>query len=195
MIETMNSTTLIFLSIALVLFGIRFVYWKVTEVKADREKPRKDSAYSSKRIYTTLLTFIILLQVIGVDILPFAQNIIVQGFGLLLVIVGFVISMEARRAIGINWTHAAEYQIKKNHELVTKSVYAYIRHPIYAGIFLSVIGIELILSSYLVLVLLFIAIPVMQYQAHLEETILTKHFGEQYKAYKKRTRRFLPFLW
>lgn len=185
----------IFLIIALVFFAIRFIYWKITEVKADREKPRKDRAYSKKRMFTTSIGLLVGLQVIGISIFPFEQNIITSSIGLLLVIIGFAISMEGRRVLGTNWAHAAEYQIKKNHELVTNSIYKLIRHPIYSGYLLSLVGIELILSSYLSLVFIILAIPVMHFQASNEEKILSKYFGIKYTNYKKRTFRFFPYLW
>jgi len=190
-----NNVSTIFLVIALGLFLIRFIYWKVTEVKADREKPRKDAAYSKKRMFTTGIGLLVFLQVIGVEILPIEENILVQSVGLLLVLVGFAVSMEGRRILGNNWAHAAEYQIKKNHELVTASIYNYIRHPIYSGYFISLVGIELILSSFLSIVFVILAIPIMNMQAVNEEKILTEHFGQKYSTYKKRTSRFIPYLW
>lgn len=191
------ETTLsnIFLVMALVLFAIRFIYWKITEARADREKPRKDPAYSKKRMVTTAVALLVGLQIIGIQILPFEPNNIAAGVGLLLVATGFAVSMEARRVLGTNWAHAAEYQIKKDHELITKSIYHYIRHPIYSGYYLSIIGIELILGSYLSVVFAILAIPVMNYQAASEEKILTDYFGTAYAAYKKRTFRFIPYLW
>ncbi len=185
----------IFLGIGTALFLIRFIYWKVTEVKADREKPRRDSAYSKKRLFTTSIALLVLLQLIGIDILPFPSSLLLQVVGLLLVVVGFAISMEGRRALGVNWTHAAEYQIKKNHDLVTQSIYQWIRHPIYAGYFLSLIGIELILSSYLCLIFGILGSLLLTMQASQEEKLLTEHFGQKYRDYKKITRRFLPFVW
>lgn len=190
-----SNSSNIFLIITLLLFLIRFIYWKVTEVKADREKPRKNAVYSKKRMFTTSIGLLVGLQIIGIQILPFEPNVFVSSLGLLLVITGFAISMEGRRVLGANWAHAAEYQIKKNHELITSSIYHYIRHPIYSGYFLSLVGIELILGSYLSIIFIFLAIPVMNIQAANEERILSEHFGTKYTTYKKRTFRFLPYLW
>lgn len=190
-----SSFSNIFLIVALLFFLIRFIYWKITEAKADREKPRKEPVYSKKRMFTTSIGLLVGLQIIGIQILPFEPNIVTSSIGLLLVVIGFLVSMEGRRALGTNWAHAAEYQIKKNHELITNSIYNYIRHPIYSGYFLSIVGIELILSSYLSLIFIVLAIPIMNFQASNEEKILSEHFGTKYTAYKKRTFRFLPYLW
>ena len=151
--------------------------------------------HSKKRFFTTAIGIIIILQVFGVQIFPFTSHIFIDSIGMVLVVIGVGVCIEARRILGNNWTHAAEYQLKKDHELITEGIYHVIRHPIYSGFFLSVVGIEMILHSYLSVIFLVGGFFILNAQAEKEEKILREHFGKKYENYKNRTSRFIPLLW
>lgn len=184
------------LFISIILFFIRYLYWKITEIQANRAKPKQKNFHRlQKMTLTGTMMIVLFFQVIGVEILPFIPNTFVILAGFALVVLGFLFSMLGRYTIGTNWTHALEYQIKKKHELVTKGIYHVIRHPIYSGFFLSILGFEVLLGSYLSIIFLLVAIPILNRQAGKEEKILTEHFGKTYTNYMKRTRRFIPYMW
>ncbi len=180
--------------VTLLLFGIRFVYWKWTETKADRTKQKTRSRDTSRWLFDACLGILVILQLVGVSLFPFTTNIVLQLLGFFFVLVGITVSIEARRTLGANWAHAVEYQIKKDHDLVTQSIYQYIRHPIYAGYYLSLIGAELIVGSYLIFGIL-LALPIVYTQGKREEKILEAHFGKKYTAYKKKSKMLIPFVW
>ncbi len=185
-------------SLAVALLIIRTVYWEVTERRDNQKKPllQKPAATQHlKRIAATTLSVLLLLQLLGLSLAPYPYSFAVQLIGFLAVLTGFAVSMSARRTLGANWAHGAEYQIKHNHELVTAGVYKYIRHPIYAGIFLSFIGAEIVAGSFIVVIFLITLPLTATYQAKHEEAILTKQFGAQYRTYMSKTARFIPGLW
>src|SRR5688572_22141787 len=173
----MTLDLLIRVLVILLLAGT-YVYWKVTEKQADKAKPKTKSATlrnKLERYIIALLELVILLQLLGLQILPFEANNTTMLLGLLFVIIGISCSIKARKDLGTNWAHAAEYQIKKDHELVTSGIYTYIRHPIYSGMLFAFIGAELVVGSYLVVALL-ILLPLGGYfQAMKEEKILLSH--------------------
>ena len=76
--------------------------------------------------------------------------------------------------------------------VTTNGIYRYIRHPIYTGDILLLIGLQLALNSWLVLGVLVI-IPIVVKQVLLEEAILSKAFPH-YRDYLLNTRRFIPFV-
>lgn len=185
---------------ALGIFLLWTVYWLVTEKKADREKPKiREIPFLHKdNIRKLVLRFaevILILQILGLPLLQI-QNISgsVQIAGLVIVLIGAGVSIFARKELGTNWAHAFEYQVKQKQELVTSGIYKYIRHPIYIGLILGFIGGELVVKSYLVFVAVII-IAGAYYQAQLEEKLLIKYFGEDYKNYMKRSKMFIPYLW
>lgn len=73
--------------------------------------------------------------------------------------------------------------------LVTGGPYRWCRHPLYLGFVLIIMGFDLVFGSLLgILITLFLAIPSVIYRARLEERALAGRFGEEWEAYKERTR-------
>lgn len=181
----------------LLLFLIWKYYWYITEKVADREKP-KDLQKSSKsflrRQITTIAGLFILLQMIGFDILPMTQSLLLQILGLLLVAVGASTGIYARKTLRTNWNHAHDFQIKRNHELITNGIYSYIRHPIYTGLILAVTGTELVIGSYLFIPFFMLATLLAVKQGRQEEEILRGHFGKKYEEYMKKTKMLFPYI-
>ncbi|MBA3724378.1 MAG: isoprenylcysteine carboxylmethyltransferase family protein [Candidatus Levybacteria bacterium] len=191
----------IFRVLTLLIFISWWGYWRITEKEADQQKPKTiaGSGLFTRnkviRMITGAIQVVLILQLLGVSVLPIpGANVFMQIIGFLLVVTGVSVSVSARKTLGANWAHAAEFQIKKKQELVTSGVYTYIRHPIYAGLMLAFIGGELVVQSYYALAIL----PVIAgglYQAKLEEKILVAHFGQAYKKYMKGSKMFIPYLW
>ncbi|HEX8932182.1 MAG TPA: isoprenylcysteine carboxylmethyltransferase family protein [Patescibacteria group bacterium] len=171
------------------------VYWLITEKRADQEKPKRQSASRNSHLQRNglnLLCVVVLVQVLGVSFLP--VNFPSQEVGICLVMLGTALGISARKTLGTNWAHAAEYQIKQQQTLVTQGVYKYIRNPIYIGLTLSLVGAELVAKSYLFLVLLVLGFGASYLQAKREEKILEMHFAKEYRDYKKRSKMLIPFL-
>ena len=133
-------------SIALAALVTRDVYWRVTERASNRSKPLakpRTPMASLKRLVLTGLVAIMYLQIIGLPIVPWPAgnwSVFAQSAGLIVLLIGLVICLAARRTLGDNWAHGAEYQIKAGHQLVTSGIYRLVRHPIYGGLMLMAIG-------------------------------------------------------
>jgi protein-S-isoprenylcysteine O-methyltransferase Ste14 len=89
---------------------------------------------------------------------------------------------------------AALFKFEKTTELVETGIFRYIRHPLYGSllsltwaIFLKNTTVLLFLISLLSSVFLFLT-------AMFDEKECITYFGEKYKDYMKRTKRFVPFL-
>jgi protein-S-isoprenylcysteine O-methyltransferase Ste14 len=93
--------------------------------------------------------------------------------------------------LGRNWSESLE--LMESHRLVTNGVYRFVRHPMYAAIWLWAVGQALMLHNFiagpsalaLFAPLYFVRVP-------REERMMLEHFGEEYAAYMVRTRRVLP---
>lgn len=91
--------------------------------------------------------------------------------------------------------YAQDIVIMKEHVLVTKGLYRFIRHPQYISQILSDLGAGLALMSYLVVPLvLLVEIPLFILRAIAEDKMLGKHFGEKFKVYKKHSGFMIPFI-
>jgi protein-S-isoprenylcysteine O-methyltransferase Ste14 len=106
--------------------------------------------------------------------------------------IGIGFAIWARVYLGRNWSPRPA--IKEHHEFVTTGPYAYVRHPIYAGIMLAALGSAL--TSSIFGMGMFILISTMfAVRINKEEQIMRELFPEQYPAYQKRTKRLVPFVW
>jgi protein-S-isoprenylcysteine O-methyltransferase Ste14 len=76
--------------------------------------------------------------------------------------------------------------------VVASGVYAYVRHPIYVGDLLLLLGLELALNSWLVAGVLILA-PVVVLKAIKEERMLAEELPG-YDSYCHRSKRFIPFV-
>jgi protein-S-isoprenylcysteine O-methyltransferase Ste14 len=77
--------------------------------------------------------------------------------------------------------------------LVTTGIYRYVRHPLYFGVILASIGIALLKTSLPALILTAVLIAFFNAKAEREETWLLAQFPE-YENYRRKSRKFLPFV-
>jgi protein-S-isoprenylcysteine O-methyltransferase Ste14 len=112
--------------------------------------------------------------------------------GAIIVALGLATALWARRSLGGNWSGLVA--LKENHELVERGPYRYVRHPIYSGILLMVLGTAIVsgrASWFLAFFAVFIGVSV---KARAEERLLTKHFPEAYPSYRRRVKALIPFI-
>jgi protein-S-isoprenylcysteine O-methyltransferase Ste14 len=76
-------------------------------------------------------------------------------------------------------------------ELIASGPYKIVRHPMYTAIYIILVGVGLLLSSYTWFIILVFFIPFWYLVARAEEWQMTSLYGEKYLAYKKKTRMFL----
>lgn len=95
--------------------------------------------------------------------------------------------------LGENWSSILV--IKHGHALVRTGIYQWIRHPMYAHLWLWVIGQGIILDNSLVLLYGIIAWGVLYWsRVPREEEMLMKEFGDEYRDYMGKTGRVIPKL-
>ncbi|WP_029047829.1 isoprenylcysteine carboxylmethyltransferase family protein [Cupriavidus sp. amp6] len=85
--------------------------------------------------------------------------------------------------------------IQPGHTLVTTGIYGVIRHPSYLGFVISSLGWVLGFRSGVGVVLTLAMVPVLLARIRAEEALLLDQFGDEYAAYRARTRRLLPGLY
>ena len=97
------------------------------------------------------------------------------------------------------WTHAVlgrfwspYLQLRPGHRLMTTGPYARIRHPMYSAIVGWMISLGLVAANWIPLG--FAALAALNFLLRIrgEEKMLLQQFGDEYRAYMKRTGRLLP---
>lgn len=106
---------------------------------------------------------------------------------------GVAIAIWARTCLGDNW--GMPMTRREAPQLVTKGPYACVRHPIYTGILLGIVGTSLATSPGMLLGWTAAAFLYFWISSIKEEQDMLRAFPEQYRAYMSRTRRLIPFIW
>lgn len=98
----------------------------------------------------------------------------------------------ARVHLGRNWSGTVT--VKQEHELVTTGPYALVRHPIYTGLLLALVGTAMARDEWRGALAVAIAWLALWRKLRIEERWMGEVFGEQYAAYRRRVPALIPFL-
>jgi protein-S-isoprenylcysteine O-methyltransferase Ste14 len=119
------------------------------------------------------------------NFIPFPYNLI----GLNLTLVGFSIMGKANRLYS---KYKTTITFNKSSHLITDGIYKKSRNPLYFGMFLFLLGISVCFRNIFSLLVPFLFILIIKIiYIPIEEMMLVDLFGQQYKDYKKSTRKFI----
>ena len=171
-------------------------FWAITAVSAKRSLRREPSA---SRIYHVLFmtaVFALLFRQdlrigqLGLRIVPASPQAAYTG--LALTSLGAAFAILARSTLGGNWS--ATVTVKENHSFVHHGPYRVVRHPIYAGFLLAMLGTAVVYGEagcFLAVALAFVG---WWLKARIEEEFMTQQFGEDYRRYQKGVKQLIPFV-
>lgn len=114
-----------------------------------------------------------------------------QGIGLALFVLGLALAIWARVHLGRNW--GMPMSQKADPELVTTGPYRSIRHPIYSGIILAMIGTTIAVSLYWLIAVILLG-GYFIYSAIAEERFIAGRFPDSYPQYKRSTKMLIPLI-
>lgn len=124
-------------------------------------------------------------------VIPLPRISLWIGIGLL--IIGSLLRRYCFRILG-KYLSAA-ITVTPDQPIIEKGIYRWVRHPSYTAGFLMFLGIGFALGSWLsissFIVYMFIAYS---RRVEAEEAAMLDTLGEPYRAYKARTKRFIPFI-
>jgi protein-S-isoprenylcysteine O-methyltransferase Ste14 len=113
------------------------------------------------------------------------------GIGLAVFLLGLALAVWARVYLGRNW--GMPMTKKAEPELVTTGPYKTIRHPIYTGIILGMVGTTIAVSLYWLVGVVVLGAYFI-YSAFSEDRYLAQTFPDTYPAYKRSTKMLIPFI-
>jgi protein-S-isoprenylcysteine O-methyltransferase Ste14 len=114
-----------------------------------------------------------------------------EGIGLAVFLLGLALAIWARVYLGRNW--GMPMSQKAEPELVTTGPYHTIRHPIYSGMILGMIGTAVAVSWYWVIGVVLLGAYFI-YSAVHEERYMAEQFPAAYPDYKRSTKMLVPFI-
>ena len=115
----------------------------------------------------------------------------VVGLGVVFAVLGIWLFWRSHADLGRNWSPVLE--LREGHGLVTSGVYARVRHPMYAAIYLIVAAQAAFLGNWVAgpAGLVFLTILYLD-RVGPEERMMAERFGAEYDAYAARTGRLIP---
>ena len=116
----------------------------------------------------------------------------VAATGVALVWIGIGLAIWARRHLGEYWS--ARVTIKEDHKLIRSGPYARLRHPIYSGLDLAVVGSSLAIDEWGCAVGVALIVVGYWIKARREERMLAAQFGEAFTEHCRHTGFLLPRL-
>lgn len=172
-------------------------YWAITWLRVKRTKAKEKSADRLLTVFIVALGFCLWFKEwmaigpLGARFVPLDARI--MWLGIAVTFIGAGVAIYARYSLGVFWS--ARVTLKEGHRLIRSGPYAWVRHPIYTGIFLAVAGTALVVGEWRGILALALLVTAHARKALREESLLTREFGEEYAAYRRGTGFLFPRLW
>ena len=115
--------------------------------------------------------------------------------GVVLLVVGFIISLIAKKQLGASWSPSIRIDSEEDKKIVTSGLYSIVRHPIYFGLVFILLGIDIYAADYVLWTMSVIVLVVVVIRIEFEEKELKNRFGEKYNAYAKKTKKIIPGIY
>ena len=171
------------------------------DLLAERFKPpvQKGQPLADKVVTVLLLTaFIGVIVFIPLDVFRFhllpGPGPLISSLGLVLFIAGWWVMTLALRENAFA-APVVKHQEERQQRVIDSGVYGVVRHPMYAGAVLLLVGMPLWLESYAAAMLASVPIGTLVVRILIEEQFLRRELAG-YDAYTQRIRyRLIPFLW
>ncbi len=176
------------------LWLIFAAYWFLGALRTSKTRKRESLLSSLPRNAVLVLGGVLLFSkwfsggLLGRRFVPALPTI--WAAGVLLTVAGLALAFWARYHLGKYWS--SQITLKEGHTLVCTGPYKYLRHPIYSGMLLAIVGTALTVGLYRALLAVVLATLGFWWKARQEDTWLAAAFGEQFEQQRRRTGRLLP---
>lgn len=180
---------------ALLVGGALFFVFLLRAGLSGKEESGARSGLSRAGILVQMLGFVAVgLGPLDVALAPASSPALLAAAAVAALMAGAVLLfVAATRAMGANWSLAA--RMREDHALVTRSVFARLRHPIYAAMALYLLALAIAFGHYAGLVPGAPLFPLgTALRVREEERLLRARFGAAYEAYAASVKRFVPGL-
>ncbi len=174
------------MSICVYLWEAFFVLWVVWALRTKTTQVRESLRSRFSHIIATVAAFYAMfsgdvpLGWMNTRIIP--REPWIQALGIALTAAGMAFAIWARAYLGRNWS--SNVTVKVGHQLVRTGPYQWVRHPIYSGLIVAMIGTALNrrqVRGLVAVVLLWVGFNI---KSRIEERFMAATFGPEYEQYK-----------
>jgi len=195
-------------TIAMTIFVIGTVIWFIIRIPARRRSRRAAVKKTARGLREKAVMAI---SSIGLGIVPYAY--IISNFesarfrfldfaerpflpalawlGAIVFAASLWLFYRTHKDLGHNWSVSLD--IREKHKLITNGVYTLVRHPMYSAFWLWAIAQALLLPNWVAGFAGIVGFGTLFFgRIGEEERLMCDAFGEEYRAYMRRTSRVLP---
>jgi protein-S-isoprenylcysteine O-methyltransferase Ste14 len=175
----------------LVVWIAFWIYWFIAAASGTKAGRTRWGQFVGFRLAIFLLIVVLVRARVWNGHATITNDPWLQAIGLVIFLSGLAFAIWARLYLGRNWgTPMTE---KVDPELVTTGPYKKVRHPIYSGIILAMIGTAVAVSWYWLFAAGLVGAYFI-YSAFREERYIAGRFPDTYPGYKRSTKMLLPFI-
>ena len=140
--------------------------------------------------------FVALFAAIGLAYRPLGSmnSFVLQIVGVIVMGAGIIVRSIAIAQLGR--FHTPNVAVRQGHRLIDTGLYRHVRHPSYLGALIAFFGFSVALGNWLsVVVVMIVTLCIYLFRIREEESALEAAFGDDYRAYRRRTKRLVPGLY
>jgi protein-S-isoprenylcysteine O-methyltransferase Ste14 len=193
-----NSMSMVYEWLIPVLWTAFGIYWWIA-ARGTKKTERIESTASQIAHFVPLGIAIYLVvwrrlpgDILGASYLMPQLEVPFFVIGAVLTAAGLVFAVWARLHIGRNWSGTVT--VKQGHELIRNGPYRFVRHPIYSGLLLAIVGSAIARGEWRGLAAIVVAFVSLWRKLRLEERWMSEVFGEAYARYRAEVRALIPLL-
>jgi protein-S-isoprenylcysteine O-methyltransferase Ste14 len=169
-----------------------YIYWLFSAFSAKKNmRVSRTGAFFRVIILLAIIFFIITSEQFRQFAGTTPHSAALAVIGAALCVAGLAFAVWARVHLGKNW--GMPMSLKEQPELITSGPYRLVRHPIYSGILLAMLGSALVGGAIWLLIAVIFGCYFI-YAAKKEQHIMLKEFPDQYSAYMKRSKMLIPWI-
>jgi protein-S-isoprenylcysteine O-methyltransferase Ste14 len=186
---------LIYRQLMLGLWFAWLLYWVIAALGA-KTTQRRESLGSRLSHVVPLLIGVTLIawprvpwDWLSLPLLP--HRPLTYAVGLALVMLGLAFTVWARLHLGRNWSGTVT--LKERHELIRSGPYAYVRHPIYTGLLVALLGSAVACGELRAVIGLSVVAGAFTRKLRIEERFMREIFPGEYPRYCAEVPALIPF--
>jgi len=172
------------------------IVWLIASFAAKKVTRRQTSASRLVQFAIIVIAYALVFST-NLDIGPLAWRVlpdspIVGWTGLIIAALGCGFAVWARLLLGGNWS--ATVTVKQDHQLIRRGPYRIVRHPIYFGLLLGLLGAAIALDELRGYIGVTLALISWRMKLQVEESFMMQEFGADYAAYRREVKALIPFV-
>jgi protein-S-isoprenylcysteine O-methyltransferase Ste14 len=191
----MHHSVLIYRQLMLGLWLAWLLYWVIAALGAKATQRRESLGSRLSHIVPLLIGVALIVwprvpwHWLSLPLLP--HRPLTYAVGLALLVLGLAFTVWARLHLGRNWSGTVT--LKEGHELIRSGPYAYVRHPIYTGLLVALLGSAVACGELRAMIGLSVVAGAFIRKLRIEERFMREIFPGQYQRYCAEVPALVPF--